>query len=214
MSGELVGFAMDFASDMRSTIGVACAENDTRRLLAELPQRQRDSLNAFYAQLARGVSESTAAKTRDVLVGELADTVHLKPRERRAKIKRALVDLGIQKGQEGIVQTVVRTQGSIAYCAALWVHTQRDPRVWGFAYQTADDERVRPSHEDLSNVRYPKRHLFWKRYAPPNGFNCRCRLRPIYFGDKDARIRPFIGTPDVDAEFRWNPGNLFLETGR
>jgi hypothetical protein len=31
-------------------------------------------------------------------------------------------------------------------------------------------------------------------------------LVPIYAGTEDARTVPYRGTPDVDAEFMWNPG--------
>jgi uncharacterized protein with gpF-like domain len=82
--------------------------------------------------------------------------------------------------------------------------------LWGFEYSTAGDERVRASHRPFDGVRYPKEHPFWRQFVPPNGWNCRCGLNPVYYGDRDATIKAFRGVPNVPREFRFNPGGIFL----
>jgi SPP1 gp7 family putative phage head morphogenesis protein len=41
-------------------------------------------------------------------------------------------------------------------------------------YRTANDERVRESHQALHNISLPKTDAFWDKYFPPNGWRCRC----------------------------------------
>lgn len=213
-SGDI--YCADLEADMQRTIqsaqSIACAADDTRRLLRNLPQYQKDAINALYKSIAESSTKATMAKVRNALIGHTADVVHLTPAERRQQIKRELQRVGLKKDADGVIQTAIRTHGAVAYNAAIWVANQKNPRVWGYEYITAEDERVRPQHSEMHGIRYPKLHLFWRRYAPPNGYNCRCRLEPIFFGDSKARIRPFRGTPDIDFNFRFNPGMIFQAT--
>jgi SPP1 gp7 family putative phage head morphogenesis protein len=41
-------------------------------------------------------------------------------------------------------------------------------------YKTQNDGRVRPVHAELNDITLPVNHPFWRRYYPPNGWNCRC----------------------------------------
>lgn len=41
-------------------------------------------------------------------------------------------------------------------------------------YQTAGDDRVRPSHVALDGIVKPMDDTFWNTNYPPNGWNCRC----------------------------------------
>lgn len=41
---------------------------------------------------------------------------------------------------------------------------------------TASDERVREAHAMLHNVTLPVDDPFWKKFFPPNGWNCRCTV--------------------------------------
>lgn len=41
-------------------------------------------------------------------------------------------------------------------------------------YRTANDERVRASHEALHDITLPKNDVFWDKFFPPNGWRCRC----------------------------------------
>lgn len=46
---------------------------------------------------------------------------------------------------------------------------------------TMEDDRVRPNHEALSRVVARSTWEGWQRYAPPLGWNCRCRLAPVSY---------------------------------
>ncbi|MBP3693458.1 MAG: minor capsid protein [Thermoguttaceae bacterium] len=108
---------------------------------------------------------------------------------------------------------------SKAYAAGRW-NTVNDSDfgdyIWGFEYVTAGDDRVREGHRVLEGVRLPKEDPFWKKYFPPNGWNCRCTTLEIWKDEPIAKIDfgitgrdPRKRTSDamnVPKEFRGNVG--------
>lgn len=86
-------------------------------------------------------------------------------------------------------------------------------------YRTAEDDRVRPEHEELAGTTLPKDDDFWLFYYPPNGWNCRCtvvEVRREKYDESDSeeaikkgeRATTQIGKDGQNrAEmFRFNPG--------
>ncbi len=81
-------------------------------------------------------------------------------------------------------------------------------------YKTQNDGRVRPAHRELHNITLPPTHPFWRRFWPPNGWNCRCFVVKLTGGKQTnlsdinlAEVRE--STPDL---FRQNPamtGQMF-----
>jgi len=171
-----------------------------------LPKNQKKRVDQFYETMARSSADATRANVRDALLRALVDTAKVPPGHRVKEIKRALNEVGITDDDGSVFETLKRTHAYIGRNAATWLRTYRDPAVWGYEYRTAEDDRVRPGHAALDGKRYKKEDPFWKKYAPPNGWNCRCVLIPIYRGSVQARARRFGGVPDVDSEFLWNPG--------
>jgi SPP1 gp7 family putative phage head morphogenesis protein len=186
---------------------------EARSLVRALPEEERAHVNEVYGLIARDVTNKTRARVRDRLLSDVNDLLRRRPKTWRRDARESLKRLGVSKDAGHLVDTAVRTHSSIAFNAAVWVEAQ-DPELWGFEYSTAGDERVRPSHRAFESggvgVRYPKDHAFWRQFAPPNGWNCRCTLNPIYVGDPDAITVPFTGVPDVPTAFRFNPGKIFL----
>lgn len=73
-------------------------------------------------------------------------------------------------------------------------------------YQTAGDQRVRPTHADLDNVVRPVGDKFWDKFAPLNGWNCRCLLVQTDYQDSSVTPLRSIKDPhDVPDIFRFNP---------
>lgn len=68
-------------------------------------------------------------------------------------------------------------------------------------YVTAGDERVRHSHKDLNGAIYPINDPFWNTYYPPNGWGCRCTVRPT-----DQPTKQAAGLPEIPKGFDNNPG--------
>lgn len=66
---------------------------------------------------------------------------------------------------------------------------------------------MRPEHRLLEGVRLPKDDPFWKRYLPPNGWNCRCTVLEIW-NDEDIAKEDF-GITGVDPRKR-SPEELNL----
>ncbi len=188
---------------------VQLSDRDIVKVLKAATKPEKDSLRKLYGSIARSVTNQAMSKVRSDLVNSAISEMQDKNRQADKGLKSALGATKPNKKSSPTLRTIFRTQTSIAYNAAAWEENQDDGDVWGYEYTTAGDERVRDSHAVLDNVRYNKRDPFWLKYAPPNGWNCRCSLVPIYRGEAKARKRPARSTPDVDTAFRVNFGKIF-----
>jgi SPP1 gp7 family putative phage head morphogenesis protein len=109
-------------------------------------------------------------------------------------------------------QTVFRTNIESAFADAQWAMIQ-DPdvrdQVAYLEYLTEADNKVRPSHRKMHGVIRPVNDSIWLIWWPPNGYNCRCRIRIITREEAQRRnILPTPTLPDVqpDPGFRSGPG--------
>ena len=97
------------------------------------------------------------------------------------------VGLGISPASSGYLQTVFRTNVLGAYGAGRF-RQLTDPvvvaaRPW-IQYRSADDNRVRASHQALNGLIFRNSDKRWYEIAPPNGYNCRCTCVSL---DDDGR---------------------------
>lgn len=183
---------------------------EVKRLLARATKTEKDALRGLFGSVAKSLTDKTMSRVRNEMTATIAGLAGGK-KGYRNKLKQSMRSLGIDQNDEEtahLVKTVTRTAASLGFNAAAWVESE-DDGLWGYEYKTAGDERVRDSHAALDGVRYPRNHAFWERFAPPNGWNCRCGLNPIYKGERTARAKTYRGTPDVDPEFLFNPGKIF-----
>lgn len=62
-------------------------------------------------------------------------------------------------------------------------------------YMTVDDDKVRLDHEKLHGIIRPVNDPFWDTHYPPNGFRCRCYVKPTTeaANDKKAATNPDKG---------------------
>jgi SPP1 gp7 family putative phage head morphogenesis protein len=67
---------------------------------------------------------------------------------------------------------------------------------WGL-YETAGDDKVRPSHEANDGLAMPLDDPRWEGRIPQIDHNCRCIL--LNFTEEDARARARITSPDPDS---------------
>lgn len=120
-------------------------------------------------------------------------------------------------------QTYLRAEYNFATqsarSAAQWADYQKDGDMFNLQYRTAGDERVRESHMLLNHTTLPLSDPFWKKYFPPNGWNCRCTAvqvrkskyplsdsaSAIAFGEKATTAYNSKGRNAL-AIFRFNPG--------
>jgi SPP1 gp7 family putative phage head morphogenesis protein len=73
-------------------------------------------------------------------------------------------------------QAVVR--GTIMGQKWLEIQEQKDVFPW-LQYQTKGDGRVRAEHDRLNGIVLPADDPFWSQYYPPNGWRCRCTVKPF-----------------------------------
>ena len=51
--------------------------------------------------------------------------------------------------------------------------------IVGFRYEGINDARTRDNHEAGFGAIAPTDDPLWKRFKPPNGYNCRCSLEMV-----------------------------------
>lgn len=117
--------------------------------------------------------------------------------------------LGLSPRADYQLEAIFRTQLQLTFSAGKY-QAERDPDIdeilWGYKYVTVGDDRVRDSHAPLDGTTLPKDDPFWQRFYPPNGWNCRCQLIPIY--ETREVVRP-SDTVEPDKGFNFNPGVVF-----
>jgi len=126
------------------------------------------------------------------------------------RVLRELFDaLGLSPKNGSQIETIFRTQTQLAYQAGRWQGAQ-DPDIqeitWGYEYFTVEDNRVRPAHAALNGVKLPKDDPFWYTFWPPNGWNCRCQVLPIF---ERVRAKSAPAGVQPDKGFAFNSGVLF-----
>jgi hypothetical protein len=90
---------------------------------------------------------------------------------------------------------------------------------YNLQYRTAQDERVRASHQVLADITLPKEDAFWSSFYPPNGWRCRCVAVEVLKGKYDesdstkAITAGEKATTEIGKDgknrleiFRFNPG--------
>lgn len=71
-------------------------------------------------------------------------------------------------------------------------------------YHTVGDLRVRPTHAELDGIIRPVEDWFWKKYLPPNGWNCRCTALQVGCDEGPTDLRGFKQPKDVPDIFLMN----------
>lgn len=65
-----------------------------------------------------------------------------------------------------------------------------DKDRYNLQYRTAGDSKVRAEHKKLHNTTLPKKHEFWDKYFPPNGWRCRCTtVEVLAYLDKSTNAK-------------------------
>lgn len=77
------------------------------------------------------------------------------------------------------LKTIFYTNNRVAYQTAKAKKYYEDESVTYLRYIAILDNRVRPSHKAMHGTILPKNHPFWEQNFPPNGWNCRCRVRAV-----------------------------------
>ena len=93
------------------------------------------------------------------------------------QLREDSISLGVTPANPGYVELIYRTNTASSYGAGRYRQI-RSPAVIAarpyVEYRTSRDDRVRQSHAALDGLVFRQDDPDWSRYAPPNGFNCRC----------------------------------------
>ena len=163
----------------------------------------KGQLKPIAAKEFRGALRDARAAVNDEIREAIKRGLKLETAVRR--VTKRLADMGYAPSSPSGIETLVRTADSIAYNAAAYKEHMSDDAVWGFEYVTMRDDRVRPEHEELDGLKRDKEDPIWDTIWPPNGYNCRCQVVPIY--ERVRRTRA-PNSPKVSEEFDFNPGAL------
>jgi SPP1 gp7 family putative phage head morphogenesis protein len=140
---------------------------------------------ARYLPVAtRAVTDAAAAAARAVAAA--AGKAVAAGRDVAWAIRRAFGSAGVTVvGAAGnVLATLAGTLAGRAYSDGMREAVGRaGAAIWGYAYVTERDDRVRPAHRAMDGVRRPAGDPVWLRWTPPCGWNCRCSLVPLAAGD-------------------------------
>jgi SPP1 gp7 family putative phage head morphogenesis protein len=148
---------------------------DRRLLTPEQFASLSDAAKARSFTATRLASDALRQRCRDLLAASIRDGGTYE--EFRAGLLDESVSLGIEAASPAYLETVYRTNVVGAYGAGrfrqLTSPAVRAARPF-VEYRTAGDTRVRPAHAAMRGVVFSQDDPDWPKYAPPNGFQCRC----------------------------------------
>ena len=136
-------------------------------------------------QLSEQVRQ-TAWYVSGVMSGNLLDRIREKLVQ--ARVEGRSRDWFTQEVMEDVgstaahVETVFRTNSASVAAAGRWKQ-YNDPDVadlfFGYRYSSQGDHRSRPLHKAMDGFMALKDDPIWKVVWVPNGYNCRCKIRPV-----------------------------------
>ena len=115
--------------------------------------------------------------------------------------------VGFHKENPFYLETVYRTNITSAYNAGRWAQIERNKDIIKYLrYVAIDDDRTTPICRALNGTTLPPDDSFWKKYTPPQHFNCRSTIMPITKYQKGYRKKnPPKKIPETDESFLANP---------
>lgn len=164
---------------------------------------------------------------------ELRQNVHIfsaaKVYQQTAEMQSILMELGkaltkddkivlfgeFEKQAKEILTRYNKTYLKVEYNAAIgqsqnaskWVGFEKNKHLYpNLTYHTVGDDRVRPTHAILDGITRPVGDPFWKKYAPMNGWGCRCVLLQSDEEEELTNVVGFKQPEDVPDAFMFNPG--------
>jgi len=221
MSGKLFTFRR--AADSRGRVGLSGEFDEAVEFLRRKLRSKgnAEGLRTIYGPEIGKVTEDLSGLLRKRVSSVFSEAVEKGlSRDQAVNFLRERVkELGIAADKPAALETLFRSEISVAYSAGQW-NAAMDPDVmpglWGFEYVTMRDDKVRPAHAAMDGVTLRKDHPLWLMITPPNGWNCRCTLMELF--EPADEVLPPKWTTDhkgrripvgPDEGWGFNAGRLF-----
>lgn len=117
-----------------------------------------------------------------------------------AEFKKSMAEAGY-KLPPGRVETIYRTNAQTAYNQGRLEQDLDGAKFHPYlVYDAIDDSRTRSEHRALDGLVFDieRDRERWERIYPPNGYNCRCRMRSVTAREA-RRVRKETPVDDIDA---------------
>jgi SPP1 gp7 family putative phage head morphogenesis protein len=137
--------------------------------------------NITALRTLKNVSDNVEKDVRETAYKLIEQGAHVK--EAKQVLSERFDALGLTPDNPFQLETIFRTSSAVAYGAGSWAAYQdKDIQeiLWGYQYTAVMDSRTRENHAAAEGVTLPKDDEFWQRMWPPNGYNCRCEIIPLY----------------------------------
>lgn len=181
--------------------------DDVLNLLSTADEQQVQLLVSRYSPDVSKVMQNLTTRLTQSMRDALEEAIQSQVTP-KAAIASFFTRAGLSEDNPFFVETLLRTQTQLAYGAARWEEYESPgiaEIIWGYTYITVGDDRVRENHAELDGVTLPKDDKFWNNFFPPNGYNCRCQVVPVF--DKEPVKKP-PKQAATDQGFDFNPAQL------
>lgn len=145
-----------------------------------------DVLQTIHAEVDRAIAEGTTLRDFQEALQPKLETLGWWGKQ-VAERPDGTAQL-IQAGSPRRLETIYRTNLQSAYMAGRYrdLFDNRQGRPY-WQYVAVMDNRTRPAHAALNGRIFRFDDPIWESCWPPNGYNCRCRVRPL--SERDMRAR-------------------------
>ncbi|HFI6318376.1 TPA: phage minor head protein [Escherichia coli] len=122
----------------------------------------------------------------------------------------------IELGSPRRLATIYNVNTRTAYGAGRYAQMMNTADLYPYwQYVAVMDGRTRQEHARLHNMVFRYDDIFWQTHYPPNGWNCRCRVRALSaarmkeLGLQVSYGASFMNTREVDAGTDESTGEIF-----
>lgn len=164
-----------------------------------------DAAHGSTAQLLKqNIYKFSGAKTYQQLAEMNSFLVDDKGKIRSYSEFKRKVDVVHENYNRNYLQAEYQTAKRSAQAARQWKGYEENKDLFpNLKYMTVGDDKVRHDHEKLHGIIKPVNDVFWDTHYPPNGWRCRCYVRPTSEGETSTKVET-----DPDKGFGINVGKV------
>jgi SPP1 gp7 family putative phage head morphogenesis protein len=130
-------------------------------------------------ELKQNLYRFSGAKTYQQLAEMNSNLVDENGKIRSYSEFKRKVDVVHEKYNKNYLQAEYQTAKRSAQASRQWKGYEENADLFpNLKYMTVGDERVREDHKSLNGIIKPVNDPFWDTHYPPNGWRCRCYVKP------------------------------------